>query len=293
MKYTEQLHPICSFLYFMLVILTSMLTTDPIVLSICFLSGVVLCGIIIGAKKLFQSLFYTLFLMALITLTNPIFVHKGATILFFMNDNPVTKEALVYGFFSSMMVASVFFWCRCYSEIMTSDKFIYLFGRVIPKLSLVLSMTLAFIPKMTRKFREIDEAQRALGIYSGESWTDKLRGKLRVMSILLTNCLESGVDTANSMRARGYGLFGRTSFAVYRFNASDAIYLALTAVFGVSTLYFIFSGKADFSFYPVIGKIELSPSAMIMYISLFLLAGLSIFMEVKENILWHFLKSKI
>ena len=221
------------------------------------------------------------------------FVHKGETILFFLNDNPVTKEAIVYGAFASMMIMSVFYLCRCYTEIMTSDKFIYLFGRVIPKLSLVLSMILAFIPKLKRKYKEIDEAQKALGIYATESYVDKIRSKMRVLSILLTNSLETSVDTADSMRARGYGLKGRTSYAIYRFTVADFAYLMFSIIFGVATVVLIMLGTSEFYYYPTISVIKGTPTVYILYSSLVLLAGSSIFMEVKENFLWRYLKSKI
>lgn len=293
MRYFDRLHPITAFVYFMLLLLVAMLTVNPVIITICYLSSVIFCGMLIGIRRLLSSLAYNVPLMLMIALTNPMFVHKGETILFFLNDNPVTKEAIIYGAFASMMIMSVFYLCRCYTEIMTSDKFIYLFGRVIPKLSLVLSMILAFIPKLKRKYREIDEAQKVLGIYATQNYVDKLRSKMRVISILLTNSLETSVDTADSMRARGYGLRGRTSYAIYRFTASDVSYLAFSVVFGVSTVVLIMLGASEFYYYPTITVIEGSPVIYILYLSLALLAGSSIFVEVKENILWRYLKSRI
>lgn len=293
MRYFDRLHPITAFVYFMLLLLVAMLTMNPVIITICYLSSVIFCGMLIGIRKLLSSLAYNIPLMLMIALTNPMFVHKGETILFFLNDNPVTKEAIIYGVFASMMIMSVFYLCRCYTEIMTSDKFIYLFGRVIPKLSLVLSMILAFIPKLKRKYREIDEAQKALGIYATQSYVDKLRSKMRVLSILLTNSLETSVDTADSMRARGYGLKGRTSYAIYHFTASDFAYLVFSIVFGVGAVVLIMLGASEFYYYPTVTVIEGSPIIYILYLSLALFAGSSIFMEVKENILWRYLKSKI
>ena len=293
MRYFDRLHPITAFVYFMLLLLVAMLTMNPVIITICYLASVVFCGMLIGLRKLLSSLAYNIPLMLMIALTNPMFVHKGETILFFLNDNPVTKEAIVYGTFASMMIMSVFYLCRCYTEIMTSDKFIYLFGRVIPKLSLVLSMILAFIPKLKRKYKEIDEAQKALGIYATESYVDKIRSKMRVLSILLTNSLENSVDTADSMRARGYGLKGRTSYAIYRFTASDFTYLAFSIIFGVTTVVLIMLGASEFYYYPTISVIKGTPTVYILYSSLVFLAGSSIFMEVKENFLWRYLKSKI
>ncbi|MBR2933780.1 MAG: energy-coupling factor transporter transmembrane protein EcfT [Clostridia bacterium] len=293
MRYFDRLHPIVAFLYFVFVILIAMLSMNPVIITICYLSGVAFCGMLIGLKKILISLAYNIPLLILLALTNPMFVHKGETILFFLNDNPVTKEAILYGLFASMMIMSVFYWFRCYSEIMTSDKFVYLFGRVIPKLSLVLSMSLAFIPKLKRKYKEIDEAQKALGIYSTQSYVDKIRSKFRVLSILLTNSLENSIETADSMRARGYGLKGRSSYAIYRFTVSDGIFMGFSLLLGITATVLIILGFANFNFYPILSPFNVSGIILITYVTIVILAGVSIVMEVKENMLWRYLKSKI
>lgn len=293
MKYFQRLHPAVALVYFLFMILIAMFSMHPVVILICYVSGIAFCGMLTNLKNLFKSLAYSIPLTALIAVTNPIFSHRGETILFFLNDNPVTEEAIIYGVFAALMLMSVFYWCRNYSTVMTSDKFIYLFGRIIPKLSLVLSLILAFIPKLKRKYKEIDEAQKALGVYASKSYVDKIRSKMRVLSILLTNSLESAVDTADSMRARGYGLKHRTSFALYRFELSDVIFLFITLVLGISCLTCIIAGGADFSFYPVISVINFSAVNCILYTCIAILGFISFYVEVKENVLWRLLKSKI
>ena len=80
----------------------------------------------------------------LAALVNPAFNHEGATILTYLpSGNPLTLESMLYGVAAAVMLASVVLWFSSYNEVMTSDKFVYLFGRVIPALSLVLSMALA------------------------------------------------------------------------------------------------------------------------------------------------------
>ena len=53
---------------------------------------------------------------------------------------------MLYGLASAALLSATLLWFTCYNTVMTSDKFIYLFGRVIPALSLVLSMTMRFVP---------------------------------------------------------------------------------------------------------------------------------------------------
>lgn len=70
---------------------------------------------------------------------------------------------MLYGAAAAVMLASVVLWFSSYNEVMTSDKFVYLFGRVIPALSLVLSMSLRFIPKFKAQMQTVSEAQPCIG----------------------------------------------------------------------------------------------------------------------------------
>ena len=102
----------------------------------------------------------------------------------------------------AVMIIAVMFWCKNYNEIMTSDKFIYLFGKVTPRLSLVLSMALRFIPLFRRQIGAISKTQKAMGLYSTESRTDRVLGGMRLFDSLLSWSIENSLDTADAMKAR-------------------------------------------------------------------------------------------
>ena len=293
MRYFDRLHPAVSFVCFFLIILISMLTQNPVVIGICYLTGVALCGILCGIKELLSSLSFTLPLMLIIAVTNPLFVHRGNTILFFLNDNPVTLESILYGLNASFMIMAVFYYFKCYNAVITSDKFIYLFSRISPKLTIVLTVSLCLVPKFKRKFKEISDAQKALGVFSGNSITEKVRSKLRIMSILISEALEDSVETADSMNARGWGLKGRSSYSDYRISNTDIIFSFLTIPTGIACLVLIFSNTFSFSFYPEISNPFDNNISLIIYALVCEITGVCIISEVKENILWHFYKSKI
>ena len=293
MKKFESFHPAVLFLYFLCVILLAMFTMHPVTVGICYVTGVFFCGMLIGLKKIIISLLYSLPVTLLIALTNPLFVHKGTTILFFLNDNPVTLEAIIYGVVVAFMLMSVFYWFKCYNVVMTSDKFIYLFGRVIPKLSLVLSMVLAFIPKFKRHYREIDESQRALGIYATNSYADKIRIKLRVLSILITFSLENSIESADSMRARGYGLKNRSSYSIFKWTLSDTVLTIFIIITAAASFALIFTNARNFYYYPTISAFGFGLKDIILYITLAMLAAVAAILEIKDNILWRYLRSKI
>ena len=105
---------------------------------------------------------------------------------------------------------------------MTTDKFVYLFGRIIPALSLVLSMALRFVPRFFESawsYPERTEGNGARCFRGKTSGQDKIWPQM--LSILVTWSLENAIETSDSMRSRGYGLRGRTAFSVYRFTKRD------------------------------------------------------------------------
>ena len=151
------------------------------------------------------------------------------------------------------MLGAVALWFSCLSAVMTSDKFIYLFGRVIPALSLVLSMTLRFVPRFKRQFRAVAQAQRYMGRDTANgSLRQRTRNALKVFSIMVTWSLESAIDTADSMRSRGYGEPGRTAFSIYRFDDRDRGLLLWLLFCGAYLLAGALAHGLSFRYYPML-----------------------------------------
>lgn len=101
----------------------------PVFLGISLLCGIAYSIRLNGMKAVKFNILYMLPILLLFAVMNPVFNHAGATIIVYVNDNPITVESIVYGFASATMFVSVIIWFSCYNAVMTSDKFIYLFGR--------------------------------------------------------------------------------------------------------------------------------------------------------------------
>lgn len=293
MSKLQRYHPIIVFVYFMITIFIVMFSMHPVIIVVSLVASLTLSYLLEGARKIGFSLLYMVPMMLILALTNPLFVHNGATELFFMNGNAITLEAFIYGVVVSCKIASIIYWFRAYTYIMTSDKVTYLFGKISPRLSLVLTMALRFVPLYAKKFREADDAYRALGAYATNNIKDKLLAKLHVVAVVFSYSIESAVATSDSMTARGYGLSGRTNYHNFKWSMSDTLMLAFVAVFGVIVVTFMVFGYSDFDYYPLIDKVSTSVSSLVFFISYFILAMSGIIMEIKENISWRILKSKI
>lgn len=216
-------HPFVNLIYFALVIGFAMVVNHPVAQLISLICAVVYVVSTQGKKSIGFLLKFCLPLVLITAFINPAFNHEGTTILlYFSNGNPLTLESILYGFSSGCMVITLLLWFSAFSAVMTSDKFIYLFGKVIPALSLVLSMTLRFVPKFKTQMKNVADAQRCIGrdVSSGSLLT-RTKTAITIVSIMITWSLENAIETADSMKSRGYGLKGRTTFSIYRFEDRD------------------------------------------------------------------------
>ena len=81
----------------------------------------------------------------------------------YFGGRPYTKEAFFYGMALAAMVITVFLWFL-HNVVMTSDKFIYLFGSLLPSVSLLFIMILRLIPGYQKRIRQIQEARSSVGL---------------------------------------------------------------------------------------------------------------------------------
>lgn len=293
MKAFSKTHPFVLITYFLSVLLVTMFVNNPVVQIIALFGSVAFCATLTTAKEKLSDIKFYLPLLFLIAVTNPIFSHNGETPLFFMNGNAVTLEAIIYGVVIAVMIISVMLWCKCYSYIMTSDKFLYLFGKAIPRLSLVVSAALRLIPTLKRQAKKVNDAQKAMGFYTSESYFDKLRFSMRVFSVLVGWSLENAVETSKAMKARGFELKHHTSYSNYRFHKSDIIFLITLVLLMAITLIGVAMGYTTFNYYPKITQLSLSCGAAATYTAFFAVAFIPFFIEVEEKIRWSCYKSKI
>lgn len=279
--------------YFLSVLTAAMFISNPIMQCSALTGGILFCIVLEPPRNILKNMSFYVPMFLLVAISNPLFSHNGVTPLFFLNGNPVTLEAFAYGAALAVTVVGVMLWCRCYSEIMTSDKLLCLFGKTVPKLSLVLSMALRFIPMFKRQMKKVGKAQKAMGLYSSGSYVDKIRSALRVFSAMLSISLENSMDTAASMRARGYGLKGRTAFSLFRFSVADGVLLIICLLSIAVTLTGEATGATVLYYYPRISELEMSPGAVSVYVSFGILSLLPFIIEVKESLVWKYCVSKI
>lgn len=290
MRTIEAFNPIAVTVYFLLVSGIAMFCMDPVILLIS-LGGALIFYFVKNGRTNGKMHLYTLLLFCVMSLINPLVSHRGVTVLFVMNNNPVTLEALLYGMAAAVMIVAVLYWFRVFSLLMTSDKLLYVFGGISPKLALLLSMTLRYVPLFGRQARKVAQAQKALGLYKEDNIVDSFRGGMRVFSVMVTWTLENGIITADSMTARGYGTGKRSRFSIFRWQREDLFFMVASALLFAFSLYGI--SLREFSFYPAVSAAPMTWPVALGYISYALLALLPTIIWGKEALKWRLLISRM
>ncbi len=288
-------HPIVNLLYFLAVITFSMLITHPAAQIIAIACAVAYAVSVEGKKSISLLLKLCLPMVLLAAFINPAFNHEGTTVLYyFSNGNPLTLESLLYGFGAGLMLVTVILWFSAFSRVMTSDKLIYLFGRVIPALSLVLSMSLRFVPRFKKQAEAVAEAQRCIGrdVSAGSLW-QRFRTAVTIISILITWALENAIETADSMKSRGYGLKGRTAFSVYRMTERDKYALVWLGFCGLFLTAGVMLSAFGFRYFPSIRYAAFDMTTIPFYVVYFGLCITPVVLNLTEERKWKTIYSKM
>lgn len=278
-------HPAVNFLFFLGAIGFGATIQHPAYCTVgCFCAAVYY--LLLNGRKGLKMLAGLAGLFLIMSAVNPLLNKSGKTVLFTWLGRPYTLEALYYGMALGAILVVMLLWFGCYSQVLTSDKFTALFGRLIPALSLVLVMVLRMIPAFTRKAKQIILARRAIGKGGADKLTEKARDGAAILSALTDWALEGSIITADSMRSRGYGTGTRTNFQIYRMTRRDYVLFALILGLEIAVLTL---GGTEASFTPRL-KIQPVGWALAVY-GLFLL--LPTLLHIKEVISWRVSISRI
>jgi len=288
-------HPMVNFGYFALVIGFSMVLTHPLAQCISLLCAMIYAVQAEGKNAVVFTLKWCLPVMLLTAFMNPAFSHEGVTILlYFPTGNPLTLESILYGLSAGVMIATVMLWFANFSRVVTSDKFIYLFGRIIPAMSLVLSMTLRFIPKFKAQMASVVDAQKSIGRDISEgSLFHRTKIAITVLSIMVTWSLENAIETADSMKSRGYGLKGRTAFSIYRFDDRDKMASLYLGFCGFCLLTGSMVDAFGFLYFPRLRYVGVNTVTMAFQLVYFSLCIMPVVLNWAEENKWKAIHSKM
>ena len=236
----RELHPACAFVLLCLLILLTAFSVSPAIIALSLCGSVAFCALTGGA---WGQIRLACVMIVLFAVTNPLFSHAGETVLFYLNYNAVTVESIVYGAKIGGMMAGALCWFAAFARVLDTERLLYLFGRILPKTALLLCSGERMSTLIKRRYTAIAESRRQASLHS-DSALEKIRFHAHVLSITLSVTLEQAVQSGQSMKARGYGLKGRTAYGLFRFGKQDALLLALSVSLACVALHGLLTGQA-------------------------------------------------
>lgn len=282
----DSYHPVINLIYFAAAIVCTIWFHHPVFLGISYVCAFVYSVKLNGKRAVIFNL-CLIPLIFLYAVWYSYYNHFGVTNLRqnFIG-NQITLESVVYGIVRGTTVAAVIMFFSCVFAVVSSDKVVYLFGRISPRLSLFLSILLRCVPRVKERARKIEISREGIGkgVRQGNILERFLHG-LSLISIVITWTLEDFVESTVSMKSRGYSLRGRTAFSIYRFDNRDRsfvvmIFLCLTFVASAILL-----DQTEIYYNPEIIMNPVTPMSFVFYVAyavlLLLPMGLQIAGEIR------------
>lgn len=285
-------HPLTLFLYFSGVICSAILDNNPYFLIMSLFFAFIYRALRLkNSKVLKEALFYvllTVFFMIFI----PLIYHNGKSVLFFLNNNAVTKEAIFHGFCIGIQISTVLCWFSCMSNLMSGEKIIFLFSKISSRTAAFLSRIMRLLPMIKKQFISIYKTQLIIHMGTKTAW-DKIYIVIISISALLTWMIENSANASDSMYARGYGLSGRTSFNNYRFRRIDKTVIIITLYTLPFTILSAVTEAIGVKYYPDISFPDFSLITFLVYALWTIILLIPFLTEICEEYRWKLLRSKI
>ena len=287
--------PAVNVIFFAGAVIFGMFFMHPFFLG-CSLLLSMIYYISVRGRRAWRFISIMILLFFAVSAINPFFNTSGETVLFSLpGGRHYTLEALFYGMAVAAMFVSIMTWFASYSTVITEDKLMYIVGGAAPSLAMLLSMVFRLIPEYGRRIKTIREGRKCIGRgVRKRSRKGYAENGISILSILFTWAFERGIITADSMRSRGYGEKGRTTFCLYRAERRDKLLLIFMGALMAIIIFCGLKGAAGAVYVPRI-EMETADNA-------YFVAGLSSYLvflsipaaiNIKEEITWRVLRSRI
>lgn len=287
----RSLHPFVIFLYYVLAIAMIMLYQHPFFLTFACLLLVIFNFVLDQGKMLKKWVSMMIVLSLLFLILTPLTNHRGSHILFYLFNSAITLEALVQGLLNALTLIVILTLTITFNYCMTSDKFLFLFSKWMPKWSLLVMLSVRFVPLLNRRLMEITTVQKGKGLsVASGPLKQRVKHGLLLVQVLLTWSLEDGIQTADSMSARAYGLQKRTKYTPYKLHMNDGFMILILAGLTGTGIFGWWLGDGVLTLTPFLEPTILYGREWVFFTIYVLIIGFPLIVEGKEAIQWQYWK---
>ncbi|MFT3951925.1 MAG: energy-coupling factor transporter transmembrane component T [Oscillospiraceae bacterium] len=287
-------HPGVIFIFYCAAIISVVILNNPLFLLAGILSALLLTAAEQGLLSCIKQIALAIPVVAAFALITAMFNHSGQTPFLYVNDAPLTVEALLYGVQTGVLVVSIILWFAAFHRTLGNDGFLFLFGRKFPQTALLITMIFRFIPYFRDKLHEITTAQKTLGIsVSGGAIGRRMKNGSMLITALFSVTLEDTMETAVSMTARGYSLTGKTARGFRRVRRRDIAPAVISAACFVLFMLIWSRGDLEYYFFPFLSALSLTDGQALVLACYALFLNIPLVILITEELRWKFFMQKI
>lgn len=282
-------HPYVVFFYYVCVGFFAMYFNHPLFLLVACL---LLCLVNLshGGGKALRKWMPTLLGMSIaIIVLNPFLNSRGTHVFFYFRGKQVTLEATMYGVVMALSIVLILLMFISFNIILNGNKFLFVFSSLLPRTAFMTMLAIRFVPLLKRRLDEISDVQRIKGM---SATTGKLRERAKngmiLLQILLTWSLQESIDTADSMKARGYGTGKRNPYTPYKMDKRDKGWLVTLVILASLCLAGGMLGYGKIIIYPALGTLQLYALDWVLFFCMTVVLAFPLLVEGREQFKWKF-----
>jgi len=246
-------------------------TTNPVYKTLVLAAALAALVAGAGLKRIRRLLIAAMLVAAFAVALNLVSAHLGATVLFTLPaqlpaiGGPYTLEALAYGASGGVTVAAALLAAAPFSLLLASYEVMDALPAALSRTGTALAAALNLVPAVGATFVQVSEAQRMRGWRprGPRSWAEV------AVPVVLTS-VESSIQLAESMEARGFGSGPRTHMSPVRMSSQDWVLALASASAVVLFAISIAAGWAGpWAAYPLLTAPPIDPRPLIACLLLF------------------------
>lgn len=286
----KSLHPIILFIYYLAMMIWIIVIKHPLFLVLSLLLLTLLNLLLDGGNKMSSWRRPIIVMAVFILIATPLFNQRGTTVLFYLFNNPVVLESVLLGIQIALQFINLILLVVTLPLMFPTNHFLYLFAQLSPQWALLLMLGIRFIPSLKNQIQEMQEVQQLKVTHLKESnWLEKSRHLMQLIKTLLTNALESSIQVADSMTARGYSYGERTYYHTFNLKLQDYSTIFVFISTNLLLILGFTQGYLTAGVYDLLGQ-DHQWTFLLIWL---LLTGLPLLIEGKEWVKWQYLQSKI
>jgi len=229
-------------------------TTNPAYKALVLAAAIASLAAGAGLRRMRGVLTGVVLIAAFATFLNFISAHLGATVIFELPESipavggPYTLEALAAGVSGGLTVGAAIVAAAPFSLMLASHDVMDALPAALSRTGAAIAASLNLVPSVGTSFAQVGEAQRLRGWRprGPRSWAEV------IVPVVLTS-VESSIQLAESMEARGFGSGPRTALKSSPLRRSDWLLVGASAA---SVIIFVAAHtagqSADWYPYPVL-----------------------------------------